>query len=72
MYLKSILTSSRDTDETLTFNTENTNNQLSLTQLLEKSGVQCTPKMHELYIKLLCQFNPQGKQKYYIINNDNC
>lgn len=32
----------------------------SMLELLERSGIKPSPKMQELYIKLLCQKQPQG------------
>lgn len=65
-YMRSIMTSQRALEakekpavDNQEWNINSTNtNELSMTELLERSGLQFTPKMHELYMKLLCIYNP--------------
>lgn len=50
-YLRSIMKRERTTDELLS-------DELDIKELMARSGVQLSPELHELYIRLLCQFNP--------------
>ena len=41
-----------------------------MNELLTRKGIEITSEMHEIYIKLLCQFNPSAVYNYLLVLSD--
>ena len=44
--------------------------QSSMSDLLQRAGMTFSPRMHEQYVRLLCQFDPQAVLPHLILHTD--